>query len=174
MKQLFLFLALLTALIPELRAQDVRKRYTSLITENGSLYFVYPRKLAATGNPGGKKSLPLDLTYLTSADSVFFTVSLCIPGSRSVDSVRVESAAGIQISAVPERIYVDARRSGYEHRLRFGIPFRQAHRIYEEASPYVLHFATAGGVYSYAFTTKVWSRERTVIGRIFEIFEINR
>lgn len=174
MKRIFLFFALLLACTPALQAQNIRKRYTSLTTENGSLYFIFPRKLAATGDTDGEKNLPLDLTYLTSNDSIFFTVSLRIPGNRSVDSVRIEAVSGEQASATPERIYIDARRSGYEHRLRFGIPFRQARRLYDEASPYVLRFVMADGTYSYAFPAKVWKKERAVISRIFEVFEINR
>ena len=174
MKRIFLLLALLPLFAPALRAQDVRKHYTSLATEKGTLYFVYPRKLAATGASGGKASLPFDLTYLTSADSLSFTVSLRVAGSGAVDSVHVVAPDGAQLSVVPERIYVDARRSGYEHRLRFGIPFEAARRLYEGASPYVLRFFTADGVCAYAFKAGAWNKERAVMRRIFGIFEMNR
>ncbi|MBQ8656867.1 MAG: hypothetical protein IJ527_07465 [Prevotella sp.] len=147
------------------------KRFSSVMTENGVLYFIEPMKMHTYDGCASKKDMLFDITYLTNDDdSVSFTTTVITENITKLDSVCIHMGEKT-IKTNTEFIYCDPDGSRYVNRIRFYIKWTEWKELYEYPQPYIVDF---GNNLYFAFKPKKWEKERKEIMQIINIIELNK
>lgn len=152
-------------------SQNVKNKYTSHRTENGSVFFIYPQKGFESKNISEK--LEYDITYLSSSDSVTYNFTFVNTVASPVDSVSFKVNERT-LTAAAEMLFVSPQKNKWKHRVSVRIPQGDIKELYNQAVPYNLLLHSAKGDIQFDISQKKWDEHKSIVNKIFEIIKYNQ
>ena len=115
MKKFKIFLFIFLSISVFTTAENINKRYIMSQSESGTLFFILPQKVPSVASK--LKSISIDITYLTSRDSVTINATLITKQKISLDSLGFYSF--LNTINKPQLIYVQKKSNNWIY--RFGV-----------------------------------------------------
>jgi len=148
-------------------AQD---RYTSRPTQDGTLFFLSPKKL---GNVKGADGFEFDMTYVTSNDSAYVNFSV-----KSKTAVRPTGLCLIYGNGEKyecdnyKLLFIDKHGSSYEIRVTSTFPFSVLREAFSSTESPVYAFNLAGTNVEASYKKSAWKKDRSRISEIFNLIDL--
>lgn len=169
MKKQFFFLAF-TLLSMSLFAERLEDRFVSRSYTDGMLYFIEPFQLPSISK---KEPIFLDVTYLTSQDSITLNMSVYYNEILQIDSICFVYDDTLKISKLLT-FFIEKEKNKFVHRHSCRIPYFALLKMYQnEKQPFTMELFTDKGVFLYSYGKK-WEKERSWMIQIFQLISKNR
>ena len=168
----FLCFALFLLLgVTGLHAQNPKKYYTSIIQENGILYFVKPE--FSMGNRDHE--LFFDLTYLSGNDTLTMNFSYISKQLSPISQISLISEDSRRTDATPDKIFVDSKKSTWTHRYSVKFSFDEMVSWLSEKDLPALELKLSDGMEYIKLSAKKkqWNKNRDILMKIFSIIKAN-
>lgn len=152
-------------------AQSADGRYTSRMTQDGTLFFVMPQKI---GKLSGIKRFEYDMTMLTWTDSV--TVNFTFESDRMSlpENLEIVSGANRYACADYSPLFIDIKKKHYEVRITSKFPADQIKSIVGSATPPVFSFTQDGVPESATYSEGAWRKDRKKLSDIYQLYLYSR
>lgn len=164
MKRL-LFILLLTISCLNCSAQSIEKRYSSSLTNQGTIHFFRPKKLGKIDNID---SFSFDMTCLSGRDSLTLNFSIATTYETTVNSLELKSEE-MKVEGQQLRIlYKDVTTKGYVIRVSSVFAVKDIKSFFSKKSPLVFYVTLSNGKSCTAtYKDSQWKRESEQVSRIF-------
>jgi len=166
----FLFFLFFTLYLGALQAQNASKYYTSQKQDEGTLYFITPRKSFL--NKKAKQKLDYELTHLTSKDSITLNFTFLDRAPRSIDSIRIKSVSK-DISSATEKFYVEAKRKKWLHRYSTEFNLKDFKHVLESSKHPEIEVFYDGKSAVLQMKRRKWRKEQAIILKVLDVVEQN-
>ncbi len=150
--------------------QKISKYYTSLLQENGTLYFISPKQEFSNKN----NTLNYDLTHETSKDSVTFNFTLLDKNLLPLDSLVLKTDTK-KIKSHLNKIFVDRQKSKF-YTLRYSAQFlfSEMQDFFQSSkSPSIIVYSKGKPV-SLTMKDKKWAKNQYVVSTILNVIAANK
>lgn len=159
-------------------SQNLDDFYVSSPHQDGTLYFVYPQKMAVSDSSQQDcvSALLYDCTYLNSKDSVVLLCSVFTKEIFKPDSVFIK-ATGCEIGEKVEVLYYEPyKRKNWVCRIRCKICYRDWSYLYNLPQPYSLELKSIDDSkkISYIDSYKKWKKQREYFTKLIHLIDLNK
>lgn len=170
MKKIFFTLSLLYLSISVL-AEKTEDMYVMRLTTQGQLFFICKNIFPSIDR---KSSLPFDITYLNSTDSV--SVKMTVPSHTltHVDSVALLTEGERYLCPVAYSIYKEKEKKHWIHRCDcvFGYPAIKKCMVHPSSPQFVVY--TADGEQTYVMPQNQWQKLQPHLVEIFMLIDASK
>lgn len=159
---------LVSALALGASAQSAQNRYVSRMTQDGTLFFISPKKL---NRSEGVKKFEYDMTWLSWSDSA--TVNWTFR-SESMDLPRefaIQTCDTVFVCTSYSPLYQDIIRSGYETRITSKFSLSQIERMIQCPTSPEFVFKQDGVTKTASFSEGTWRKERKMLSDILTLYK---
>lgn len=165
-KSLLIIVALLSGIV-NLSAQG---RYTSRLAQNGTIYFLEPKKLT---DVTGIKKFEFDITYVTTSDSAFVNFTTLSDVAVKPADIRLVYGSDNEYECNDSRLlFIDRNKSKYEIRMMCRLPITVIRSAFTSGTAPVFRFSLDGRTVSATYKPSVWKKERSQITEMFNLIDI--
>lgn len=172
MRQKIFFIILLCLLtLTRSLAENIDEKYVMKPTKNGQLYFILPFEVP-TSTPKCKP-LSVDITYLSSNDSVVMNVSVLSANELKTDSIVIIGGIRILLSNF-ETFYIEKEGKLWHHRYSLHFLYCELSNLYASREPFLFRVYSGNQQIEYAFSMKKWEKERGWMKQILHIIDSNK
>jgi hypothetical protein len=163
MKRLVLIIGLISFNI-SISGQSIEKRYTSHLTEKGTIHFFRPKQLDRTIN---MDDFSFDMSYLSKSDTVIVNCSLTLPSETLVKGMSLKNG-NHEVACYDQRmLYRDVTKKGYILRVTSKFPYSSVKSFFSSASPLMFCFTLADDSRCYAtYKESKWKKEQYQVTKI--------
>jgi len=145
-------------------ARSIEKRYSSYISEKGTIYFFRPKKLAKNTNIG---KFNFDMTYVSHKDSVIVNCSVNIKNSEKVSHLELKSGDKTIPGDAVYIIFRNVIKNGYVVRVSSRFLLKDIEECFSNSNPLIFHImSTDGQEYEATYTSSQWKEESEQVTRI--------
>ena len=145
-------------------AQSIEKRYSSYISEKGTINFFRPKKLKNNKNMG---EFLFDMTYVSNTDSVTINCSINITNGEMVSSAELRNGDKRKSGENVYAIYRNVTKKGYLIRLSARYTLNDIRECFSNGAPLVFYFQLKDGTTcSASYTPSQWKRDSSQVTRI--------
>ena len=171
MKKLIVAFACLAASL-SIYAEKTEDMYVMRHTTQGSLFFISEIIFPSTDS---KFSLPFDITYLNTSDSVSIKLTASSHALTTVDSVALVLEDSRYVCPVVKSIYKEKEKKYWIHRCDCAFTYEAAKNTFAQpaTSPQVVVY-TAAGTQTYAMPAKKWQALHQHLLEIFMIIDASK
>lgn len=142
-------------------------KYTTHLTEDGAVYFIFPQKLPASKESNHKYPIWYDVSHVVSSDTVNINLTVLF---NSLDqnqlSKVVISSSNFSKETIPSIIYIEEVKGKLRYRLNLCLTFEELLKIYQSDSPFNLDFKN-GMIFSYGLSK--WNKHKKEMMNIINI-----
>ncbi|MDU1905797.1 MAG: hypothetical protein E6772_13550 [Dysgonomonas sp.] len=168
--KLLLFILSLFAAVPVF-GQNVKNKYTSHSTSEGSVYFIKPLK--GFENKQISSKLEYDITYLSSNDSLTYNFTFVAQTASPVDSVSF--LVNNNKETVPAKmLFISPEKNKWKHRVSLKVPNTNFTELYQNSIPYQLVIYSPKGKQTFSISNKDWQQQTSIVNKVFEIIQYNQ
>lgn len=155
----------------QVSAQSADKRYTSRMTQDGTLYFIEPKKITKCD---GLDKFEYDMTILSWADSVtinftFKTKSLAYP-----ENLEIRTCGNVIQDISYSLLFSDIVRGGYSIRVTSKISVAQLGEILSCNSSPVFFFKQDGVTKTAAYSEGAWKKDQKKLNDIYNLYKLRK
>ncbi|MBQ5387851.1 MAG: hypothetical protein IIU55_02070 [Paludibacteraceae bacterium] len=171
MKKLIVAFALL-AISLSIFAEKTEEMYVMRHTTQGQLYFISEIIFPATDS---KFSLPFDITYLNTSDSLSIKMTVPHHTLTNVDSVALVLQDDRYVCPMVKSIYKEKEKKHWIHRCDCAFTYEAAKKNFTQpaTSPQVVVY-TAAGTQTYAMPPKKWQALHQHLLEIFMLIDASK
>lgn len=145
-------------------AQSIEKRYSSYISEKGTINFFRPKKLKINKNMG---EFLFDMTYVSNTDSVTINCSINITSTEMVSSAELRNGDKRKSGENVYAIYRNVTKKGYLIRLSARYTLNDIRECFSNSTPLVFYFQLKDGTTcSASYTPSQWKKDSSQVTRI--------
>jgi len=152
-------------------ADKLEDRYVMKIFDEGQLYFILPFEIQTQTNK--VKPLSVDITYLTTADSITMNMSVLTMKELNTDSVVLEGENKVVIPDF-QTFFIEKEGKYWFHRYSIQIPYCQFMQFYSATKPLHIEIHSATQCIQYGYTQTQWNKDRIWMLQIIKIMENNK
>ncbi len=165
MVRIFFTLLLITIAINS-NAQPIEKRYSSYLSEQGTINFLRPKKLDNTANVD---KFVFDMTYISRKDSVTINCSLTIKSGGIAKELSINSGDKIIPGNAIHTLFRDVVKRGYTIRVTSRFSKKEIEECFKNSAPMVFNVTLTDGVICKAtYKPSQWKKESLQVTRILE------
>ena len=152
-------------------AEKTEDMYIMRHTSQGQLFFISENVFPSIDR---KFSLPFDITYLNSADSV--SVKMTVPSHTltTVDSVALIVDDEVYMCPLVKSIYKEKEKKNWIHRCDCVYSYTAVSKSLTHATPPQFVVYTAAGVQSYEMPIKQWQKLQPHLVEIFMLIDASK
>lgn len=163
-----LFCLLLVAACLNCSAQSIEKRYSSTITNQGTIHFFRPKKLGKVDN---MDSFSFDMTYLAGRDSLTLNCSIALTSEAMVNTLAMKSERMTVEGHQRHMLFRDVTKKGYVLRVSSVFAYKDIKALFAKTTPLVFQITLSNGQTCTAtYKDSQWKRESEQVTRIFNSF----
>jgi len=157
-----------------LTAQNIKGKYLSRSTDQGTVTYIYPQKGYDSKKLAGK--LIYDITHSTATDSVTFNFTYISKNPLPLDSV-VFSNNDINYSIPTEILYIEPKKGNkWENRISAVLDAKTFKDIRTQKSPcdltiYPRKEEKYTENYIFKISEKDWNKNTSIINKIFDVIK---
>lgn len=162
----YIFTLLLLTISISCKAQSIEKRYSSYLSEKGTINFFRPKKLDKKINVD---KFVFDMTYVANNDSAIINCSLNIKSGGVAKELNfISDNRNIEGDAITT-LYRDVLKNGYTIRVSSRFPIKVIKEVFSNNSPLIFSVTLTDGINCKAtYKPSEWKKERLQITRILE------
>lgn len=169
MKKFKIFLFIFLSISVFTTAENINKRYIMSQSESGTLFFILPQKVPSVASK--LKSISIDITYLTSRDSVTINATLITKQKISLDSLGFYSF--LNTINKPQLIYVQKKSNNWIYRFGVKLPYSFLRRAYEDKTPFKLVLYSLNSQFCFQYTESKWKRNKKWMNEVLSLIDLN-
>ncbi|MDD4823064.1 MAG: hypothetical protein PHI48_10980 [Bacteroidales bacterium] len=163
---LFIFL-----LFPSfLFAQNINNKYKMRQTDEGTLFFILPYKIPSCAPK--QKELKVDVTYLSSRDSITINATLISKDEITLDSICFLYSDHKTINK-PQLLFIQRKSNNWIYRFGFKLPYIDIKRAYENESSFKLTIYSKQNQFCYQFGDSKWEKSKKWMNQILHLIDLN-
>lgn len=145
-------------------AQSIEKRYSSYISEKGTINFFRPKKLKNNKNLG---KFLFDMTYVSNTDSVTINCSINITSGEMVSRAELRNGEKRKPGENVYAIYRNVTKKGYIIRLSARYTLKDIQDCFSSDTPLAFYFQLKDGTTcSASYTSSQWRKDSSQVTRI--------
>ena len=171
MRRIILSLSFLCFLLFSTYAASLEDRYIMKNLENGQLYFILPFDIPSVTSK--TKALSLDITYLTTSDSVTTNISVWTAQELQTDSIVFQGDTKIALNDF-QTFFIERDGKLWLHRYSLRFPLKDLTFIYSGQCPFMIDIYAKGQEIHYSFPFKSWPKEQMWMNQILHIIDTNK
>lgn len=167
----FIYISILILFHIHSYGQSAQGRYSSLITADGTLFFINPYKLNDLKNI---KRFEYDMTLLSWSDSA--TVNFTFESERMVlpDNLSIESGSVSYPCDNYSVLFIDIKKNHYEIRITCKYPIATIDQIIDNLSPPIFQFKQDDLTESATYKKSRWEKDRKKLSAIFNLYKYSK
>lgn len=170
MKNLFIALTLLCVCIPTF-AEKTEDMYIMRHTTQGQLFFISENIFPSIDS---KFTLPFDITYLNTSDTVSIKMTVSSHTLTNVDSVALVLENDRYVCPQVKSIYKEKEKKYWIHRCDCVFSYEETKKgLIQPTSPQLVVY-TAAGVQTYAMPQKKWQALHQHLLEIFMLIDASK
>lgn len=173
-KQFFSFSTALIFLMcsQSVKAQKLKKYYTSSIESKGAIYYIFPLK--GFKNTASNSSFVYDITYLTGHDSATVNFSYFDKNALVLDSICFTNDVKACVMQSVKKIFIESKKSKLHYRFTTKMAFADLKNFYlaDHAAKISLH--SNKGQIDLREKNRTWKKQAGAIRRILELISLNQ
>lgn len=143
--------------------------YVQRLGSKGWVYHTFSKKMPSIEKGQKPKSIDYDYTYIEQPDSVNLLCTIDLSDNYRPENVEI-CTRDTAMRFIPEIIYADPSKSGYECRMKIPMSFNDWMMMYDSATPFIIRFNMSKGdsriSYSFGYKNKKWDSDRLNIIRL--------
>lgn len=148
-------------------AQSAEGRYSSRMTQDGTLFFIMPQKL---GRCEGLRNFEYDMTLLNWSDSMTINFTFESPMMVKPEDLKIISDSCVFECNSYKLLFTDVKKERYEIRVTSKYPVSVFESILKTLTPPVFSFSQDGVVRTASYKESSWRKERKKFNDIFQIY----
>ena len=153
-------------------AVKLEDRYVMKSFDGGHIYFILPYNIAA--ETAKTKDLSVDVTYLTTSDSVTINLSVWSEYELNTDSIAfIEDETQIYRSDF-RTFFIERDGKHWHHRYSMYAPLERFNRLYKNPNPFTLCIYAPENTLRYTNSVKMWKSEQEWMNQILHIILRNK
>lgn len=149
----------------------IADRYVSRMTQDGTLYFIEPKKLGVREN---LHTFEYDMTLLTWSDSATVNFTFVSKNMELPAGFAIKNADYDYECTSYSPLYIDIVKKGYEVRITSKFPVAQIEKIIESPAPPVFTFTQGGAAESASYTQGAWNKDRLKLQNILSLYKYTK
>ncbi len=151
-------------------SQKISKYYTSLSSEDGTLFFVTPKQKFANR----KQTFVYDLTYKTGGDTVTLNFTFLDKKVMKLDSL-VLLTENQRLSSKTTKLFIDYKNSKKcSHRYSSKFLFSELQLFYKSKKTPLIYVWSSGKANKLSIKKCKWRKKSKIASMIFELIDVNR
>jgi len=162
---LFVFMAV------QLFAQSAEGRYVSRMTQDGTLYFIMPKKL---GECSGIKKFEYDMTCLSWSDSVTVNFTFHSKSVARPTNLRIESCGDSFQCSSSSLLFTDIVKNGYEIRVTSKFLVSEIEKVLQCPNSPAFMFEQDGVVRTAEYSKGAWGKDRKKLVDILNLYKLSK
>ncbi|MFA8449279.1 MAG: hypothetical protein ACEPOW_01125 [Bacteroidales bacterium] len=170
-----LYLLIFVFIGVQAKGQHLKKYYTSLLQEKGTLYFIDP--ILTFHGKQKDAYLNLDITYLSSKDSLTVNFTYKDDSIRKLKQISFsgegENGNKIFLKSNCSMIYIDAEKKIWKHRYTSDFKFTDFVRLFDTSKYLEVTVYYDTGKSNLRIKKKDWKKYRVIIQKIFKVIALN-
>ncbi len=152
-------------------AQSVEDRYFSRMTQDGTLYFIVPKKL---GKCSGIKKFEYDMTYLSWSDSVTVNFTFRSKSVACPSELKIESCENLYLCSNYSLLFTDIVKDGYEIRVTSKFSVDEIERVLKCSESPVFMFKQDGVLRTAEYSKGAWDKDRKKLIDIYNLYKLSK
>lgn len=145
-------------------ARSIEKRYSSYLSEKGTINFFRPQKLKNNTNMGKFK---FDMTYISHKDSVIVNCTLNVMSGELISNLELKNGEKKKSGENVFVIFRNVIKDGFQVRVSSRFLFTDIQECFNNQTPLVFCFQMKDGTTCTAsYTPSQWKKERQQVSRI--------
>lgn len=166
MKRLTL-LSLLMAFMSMAYAQSADGRYTSRMTQDGTLIFINPKKINKLHNI---RHFDYDMTLLSWTDSTTINFTFETDIMQLPEDFTIVSGEDVFTCKNYSPLFIDIKKKHYEIRITSKFPNNEISKIFESEKPPIFSFTQKGIAESATYSENAWRKDRKKLLDIYKLY----
>lgn len=150
---------------------DITKKILYILGDDGTLYFVLPKKMPKQKESKALKYLLYDVTCLNAEDSVSFTSTHLSSSVYQYKEATIKTSGMEPLKAPIEVIFIDPKGKKYENRLRIRLSREDFKKLYKSPTPYVIDY---GNGMTFGLKAKDWAKESHFMNEVFIMIDMSK
>lgn len=146
-------------------------RYIMKPAEKGQLYFIVPFNIPSTAKK--TKPVDVDITYLTSNDSVIMNLSVWCSEQLLADSIVLHDDIVLPIYKF-QTFFIELDGKMWHHRYSLRYPYDALKSLYNSKTPICISVYAKTNVLHYTYSTNNWTEESGWMMRLLQMIDVNK
>ncbi len=152
--------------------QSIKGHYLFKPQEGGAIFHLY--EVSLFEDESGNK-LKYDITYSSKDDVAFLNFTYVMPRAIQIDSIKITSSDGQQISGEVKKLYIEpTKRDDWTHRYSLECSLDQLLKLYDNEAAPRIELLAGNKIYSYSAKESAWKRYAPIGAKIFEMITLQK